>query len=191
MKCYFLFAVCFVLTVTAGCRKDVDEKIPQGATGINELSKADEGIDSFQTEDINVSKWQSGVLWNKVSRPTHTVFYSNFPVEISDDDIEAGLIRIFEASGAAPKQVRALPFEETVNGHRYYWYYFVKKNAIMVSVDVYEGDANPAADSRFQTVVFSKAAAESNEKARTDLMQLSYENISRLSNENIARLLSP
>jgi hypothetical protein len=171
MKCFFLAAVCFLLVVV-GCRKETDEKNPQNTTRTDEMSNL--------AGYISASQWQSGASWNEVNRPTHTVFYSNFPMEISDDDLEGGLIRVFEISEAEGAQARTLPFEETMNGQKYYCYYLVKKNAVMVAVDVYDGKTNPAVNSHFQTVVFSKAALESNEKTKADLMQLSYERISRL-----------
>lgn len=181
MKNAPLIILCMFLTAT-GCRKDLNEiNLEKDVTNKNmEGTKPD--LNAIRTHGISASEWQSTTSWNEVTLPSHTVFYSDLPSEITDVNSEKGFITVF-TSGIEGNSPRALPFEENVNGQKYYWYYLVKKNSVMIAVDAYNSKTNPAINSRFQTLVFSGSALseiENKGKTKEDLLHLSYDNLGRL-----------
>ena len=92
------------------------------------------------------------------------------------------MIRIVKANGTG-NSVQSLPFEETVNGTKYYWYYQVTEGNVMIAVDVYGTDSNPAQGSIFKSVVLTKdAVADQETKGNTKakLMSMPVETITAL-----------
>ena len=83
------------------------------------------------SQGITESEWIANTSWTAVQRPSHSVFFTNIKSDISVETAEQGLIRIVKANGTG-NSVQSLPFEETVNGTKYYWYYQVTEGNVMI-----------------------------------------------------------
>ncbi|HEX2606962.1 MAG TPA: hypothetical protein VHK91_06265 [Flavisolibacter sp.] len=148
-----------LLCSAVSCRKDVDERIAAQP----QVSEVVASSSLNNSNGITESSWQKGDSWVSVQLPTHTIFHTNMAAaSISAETAENGLVRIFKTSDDG-KTTQSLPFEETVNGQKNYWYYQVTAGNIMVAVDVYGTATNPAAISSFKSVVLSKEAVATQE----------------------------
>jgi hypothetical protein len=168
-------AVLLIVITAVSCRKSENEfQQPQVAT--------EETVSAASLpEGITKSDWQSAPAWNKVEQPTYSIYTSNIKGDISAESAEQGLIRVFKTPSGDHSSPIALPFEETVNGQKQYWYYQVTEGNVMIAVDVYGSKAiTPADQSQFQLVVVNKDAISSFEgkgTSRANLMDLSYDKI--------------
>ncbi|MGZ5190998.1 MAG: hypothetical protein ACXWCZ_08240, partial [Flavisolibacter sp.] len=91
-------------------------------------------------------------------------------------------VRVFKTSEAKDKTV-SLPFEETINGLKNYYYYQVIEGNIMIAIDVYGTKINPAQKSLFKTVIFNETSITDLEKTgknKVDLMNLPYNDVINL-----------
>lgn len=164
-----------LLLTAASCKKDLQQsQMPEPAIESSQVTVASNSA----PDGISESEWQTGSSWTAVERPTHSVFYTDIKADISSETSEQGLIRILKTSNSGT--VQSLPFEETVNGNKHYWYYQVTEGNVMIAVDVYGSTSNPAQGSLFKSVVLTKEAvsgheAKGNTKAR--LMSMPVEEI--------------
>ena len=163
-----------LLLATAGCRKDIQENLKSSSTETVQVST--EG--TAKQNGITESEWQGSLSWTSVERPTYSIFFTTIKSDISAETAEAGIVRVFKSSANGKQQ--SLPFEETVNGQKYYWYYQVTEGTVMIAVDAYGSKTNPADASLFKTVVLNKDAVTSLEakgNSRARLMDMSVESI--------------
>lgn len=166
------FAGLLILLTVLSCRKDLQQTTQSTTPDVSQQTS----VAAVATSGIVESGWQKNLTWTSVERPTHSIFYTNIKTDISAETAEKGLVRVFKSSDAVASQ--SLPFEETVNGHKYYWYYQVTEGNVMVSVDVYGSTENPGVASLFKSVVLTKDAVanfETHGDNRTKLMQMSAE----------------
>jgi len=169
-------AIAIFLTI-ASCKKDLQEN-PIKESAIETTAVAVEN-NKVAAQGISESEWISNTSWTSVQRPSHSVFFTNIKSDISVETAEQGLIRIVKANGTG-NSVKSLPFEETINGTRYYWYYQVTEGNVMIAVDVYGSNTNPAEGSLFKSVVLTKeAVADQETKGNTKdkLMSMPVETI--------------
>lgn len=164
----------FILSTVLGCKKDLQQEMqPEPSQNNQPVAAA-----AVNPGGIAQSGWQGSLAWSSVELPSHSVFYTNIKTDISAETAEQGLVRVFKATASGTPQ--SLPFEETVNGHKYYWYYQVTEGNLMISVDVYGSQQNPAEGSLFQSVVLSKTALagfEAKGSSRSKLMNMPFEAI--------------
>ncbi|MBO9572200.1 MAG: hypothetical protein J7497_08335 [Chitinophagaceae bacterium] len=156
------FAGLAILCTVLSCQKNVQQ--------LNFTENPPVAI-AASTQNLNLieSDWNKNLSWTKVELPSHTVFYTNIKTNISAETETQGLIRVFKSSNSSTSQ--SLPFEEAIEGQKYYWYYQVTEDNVMISVDVYGSKDNPATESSFKSVVLSKEAvanleAKGNTKSR-------------------------
>ena len=172
-------ALALFLTI-ASCKKDLNEtNISEPTIETTALAVENNKVAS---QGITESEWIANTSWTAVQRPSHSVFFTNIKSDISVETAEQGLIRIVKANGTG-NSVQSLPFEETVNGTKYYWYYQVTEGNVMIAVDVYGTDSNPAQGSIFKSVVLTKdAVADQETKGNTKakLMSMPVETITAL-----------
>lgn len=143
------FAGLVILCTVLSCQKDMQQlnstENPPAATAA-----------STQNLDLIESDWNNNLTWNKVELPSHTIFYTNIKTNISAETETQGLIRVFKSSNSSTSQ--SLPFEETIDSQKNYWYYQVTEGNVMISVDVYGSKSNPTSGSAFKSVVLNKEA---------------------------------
>lgn len=159
-----LAIVCSILS----CQKDVQHL---NSSEIHQTSVAGKA----QSSNLIESEWNKNLTWTKVELPSRTVFYANIATGISAETETQGLVRVFKSSTSSNAQ--SLPFEETVNGTKLYWYYQVSEGNIMIAVDVYGSKENPASGNAFKSIVLNKEAvtnlaAKGNTKSRLMTMPL-------------------
>jgi hypothetical protein len=165
------FAGLAILCTILSCQKDV-QQLKSTETHPTSVSG--------NTQNLNLieSEWNKNLTWTKVELPSHSVFYSNIKTTISAETETQGLVRVFKSSNAVNAQT--LPFEETVNGNKYYWYYQVSEGNIMIAVDVYGTKENPAIASAFKSVVLTREAVadlEAKGNTRTTVMTMPFESL--------------
>ena len=164
-----------ILLAAASCKKDLQQnQMPEQAIETSQATVANSA-----PEGISESEWQTSSSWTAVERPTHSVFYTDIKADISSETAEQGLIRIVKTSNSG-NTVQSLPFEETVNGNKYYWYYQVTEGNVMIAVDVYGSKSNPAQGSLFKSVVLTKEAISGHEakgNTKAELMSMPVEEI--------------
>jgi hypothetical protein len=165
-------AVLLIVITAASCRKTENEFQQPQATVEQTASVA------TLPEGIIQSDWQSATAWNKVEQPTYSIYTSNIKGDISAENAEQGMVRVFKSTGKNAVPV-ALPFEETVDGQKQYWYYQVTEGNVMVAVDAYGSKAvNPADQTQFKLVILNKDVLSSFEEkgtSRADIMNMSYD----------------
>jgi hypothetical protein len=162
------FAGLVILCTILSCQKDMQHEV-------SSENKQTVTSSSIQNQIIQ-SDWNKNLSWNKVELPSHTVFYTNVKTNVSSETEDKGMVRVFKSSNSSTSQ--SLPFEETVNNHKYYWYYQVTEGNVMISVDVYGSQQNPATTSAFKSVVLTKDAVtnlEAKGNSRTALMTMPLE----------------
>lgn len=154
-----------LLCAILSCKKDVQQEI---------TPDKNQTLTSGSTQNqIIESAWNKNLTWTKVELPSHNVFYADIKTNISAETESEGAVRIFKSSTSSNPQ--ALPFEETVNGHKYYWYYQVTEGNVMISVDVYGTQENPSTENAFKSIVLSKGAVadlEAKGNSRVSIMTL-------------------
>ncbi|MFL5772648.1 MAG: hypothetical protein ACJ75F_05795 [Flavisolibacter sp.] len=163
-----------LLLATAGCRKDFQENHSSNSTEATPTLKTE----TVKQNGITESEWQGNLSWTSVERPTYSIFFTTIKSDISAETADAGIVRVFKSSANGKQQ--SLPFEETVNGQKYYWYYQVTEGTVMIAVDAYGSKNNPADASLFKTVVLNKDAVTSlvaKGNSRAGLMDMSVETI--------------
>jgi hypothetical protein len=163
MKLKTPFAGLAILCTVLSCQKDAQQL---NTTDNPPISTA------ASTQNLNLveSDWNKNLTWNKIELPSHTVFYTNVKTSISAETETQGLIRVFKSSNSSTSH--SLPFEETIDGQKNYWYYQVTEGNVMISVDVY-GKNNPTTGSAFKSVVLNKEAVtklEAKGNTRSKLM---------------------
>src|SRR4029079_8104433 len=106
-----------LLYVIASCRKNQLEEIS--------AKDNDETIVAQQTQ-ISESAWTAPTQWNTAERPTHTVYYTNITADnITDENADNSLVRIYLKDNSGKMSSRVLPFEENIGSQKFYWYYEV------------------------------------------------------------------
>jgi hypothetical protein len=171
MKLKTPFVGLAILCSILSCKKDVQQ--------VNSLENHQASI-TGKAQDLNFieSDWNKNLTWTKVELPSHTVFYTNMKTDISAETETQGLVRVFKSSKSSAAQ--SLPFEETVNGSKHYWYYQVSEGNVMIAVDVYDSKDNPAIADAFKSVVLTPEAVASLEakgNTRSTVMTMSFESL--------------
>jgi hypothetical protein len=149
------FAGLLILLTFFGCRKDLQHDNQVESQSLELPSSTINATDSNITE----SGWQGDLNWTEVSLPSRSVFHTNLISEISSETAEKGLVRIFKTTDGG-NTLQSLPFEETVNGEKHYWYYQVNEGNVMISVDVYGTQTKPSNSNMFKAIVLNKSALE-------------------------------
>ena len=158
-----------LLLAILGCQKDLQQnQLPpeNGQPKVSAVSK---------NANVTESEWKANLNWSSVELPSHSVFYTNVKTDISAETADQGLVRIFKSSGS---NAQSLPFEENVNGRKYYWYYQVTEGNVLISVDVYGSKENPGGI--FKSVVLNKEAVsgfEAKGYSKTELMKMPLETL--------------
>jgi hypothetical protein len=152
MKLKTPFAGLAILCTILSCQKDVQQL---NSSEIHQTSVAGKA----QSSNLIESEWNKNLTWTKVELPSRTVYYTNIATAISAETETQGLVRVFKSSASSNAQ--SLPFEETVNGSKHYWYYQVSEGNIMIAVDVYGSKENPAMPDAFKSVVLTPQAVAS------------------------------
>lgn len=181
MKNTRMFWAVVLLFIVAGCRKTLND---------NPSSSSQEYIHTQNAQNHNLSNadgiiasdWQSSNSWTKVDLPTHTIFYTHLETAFVDNSPGQQMVRIFKTmSGKDVPQ--SLPFEETINGTKYYWYYTVTKGSVMIAVDVYGSPTNPGLNHQFRTIAFTREYFNPtlpSDQVKTSVSKLTYEKIDAL-----------
>jgi hypothetical protein len=172
-KTHAMLAGLMLLLTALSCRKDLEQNQTEATPTIQPTATV---TATATVSGVSESEWQKDLSWTYVERPTRSIFYTNIKADISEETAEKGLVRVFKFSDSGAPQ--SLPFEETVNGQKNYWYYQVTEGNIMISVDVYGSKNNPATSSLFKSVVLSKDAVanfETQGKTRAKLMAMPVE----------------
>ena len=165
------FAGLLILLTFFSCRKDLQHDSQVEPLSLEMPSSSINSTDSNITE----SGWQGNLNWTEVSLPSRSVFHTSLITEISSETAEKGLVRIFKTTDGG-NTLQSLPFEETVNGEKHYWYYQVNEGNVMISVDVYGTQTKPANTNLFKSIVLNKSALEdfkSSGKNASKLMTMS------------------
>ena len=167
-----------LLLALASCKKDLTENTFTETPSV-EVS----AVNAPSTGNVIESDWVATSAWNTVDQPSHSVSYTNVKADVTAEAAENGLVRVFKSSTTNPSSVQSLPFEETVNGNKYYWYYQITEGNILVMVDAY-GDKNlPKENLLIKSVVLSSDAItnfESRGTSKADLMKMPLESISEV-----------
>lgn len=168
-----------MILLAASCKKNIDERVPQANEAkIEHLTTNAETPAVSQKQSTIESNWEAAQKWTSVEQPNFTVYYFNAKANISEETSSQGLIKVFKTSDTGTLTARALPFEETVNGNKYYWYYQVTEGNIMIMIDAYGSKTNPAEKSLFKYMVLDKNTLTNLEAkgiSKADLMTMSLE----------------
>jgi hypothetical protein len=175
-----LWAAAFMF-VTISCRKNLNET-PTSNLHQHIQTANPENLNLLNAKGIIASGWQSSNDWTKVDLPAHSVYYTHLKTAFVNNHSSQQVIRVFK--NISGKNIpESLPFEETIDATRYYWYYTITKGSVMIAVDVYGSSTNPGVDNHFKIIVFSPESLtrlQPGELVKTSLSKLSYEKIASI-----------
>jgi hypothetical protein len=159
-----------LMLLITSCRKnDVQHE--------NNMTSNPAAVVAPTTESVSkTSEWKTISNWASSKQEKFTTYTSKVEdANITSAVTAGGMVLAFAKNG---NSIQALPFQEKGTNDAY-WYYQVSNGAVTLSVDAYTGTPSVNA-AGFRYIVLSPEQLKdlaANGHSKTELMQLSYENL--------------
>jgi hypothetical protein len=165
-----------LMLMIASCKKtDVQQESTLGNPAVAATTAS--AIPASST--TNASEWKTLSNWASSKQEKFTTYSSKIEdASITSAVTSSGLILAFAKNGSS---IQAMPFQQKGTNDSY-WYYQVSKGSITFSCDAYSGTQS-LNDAGFTYFVLSAEQLKdlaANGHSKTQLMQLSYENLATL-----------